>query len=135
MGCGRLSAGVVLCGWCAAAGALMAGEREPGEVIFDRCYACHSVRPDETGLTGPNLHGVLGRAVASAPDFDYSTALAALSARGYRRWTRAALDAFISSPEDFVPGTSMTFVGLPDPKQRADLIAWLARTSAGRREE
>jgi cytochrome c2 len=93
------------------------------------------VVPGETGLSGPNLSGVVGRAVASAPEFDYSDALEALPARGYERWTRTTLDAFITSPEDLAPGTTMTFVGMSDPKERTDLIAYLARTGAGSGEE
>jgi cytochrome c len=126
-----LPASVALLSLCDAAGALGGDRAERGEAIFNKCYACHSVVPGETGLTGPNLSGVVGRAVASAPDFDYSDALEALPMRGYQRWTEAALDAFITSPEDFAPGTTMTFVGIRDPGERADLIAWLARTDAG----
>src|SRR5262245_46908852 len=96
----RLAAGVALIGLCGAAGAPAAGDAERGEVIFKKCYACHSVVPGETGLTGPNLSGVVGRAVASAPDFEYSRALGALPARGYGTWTEATLHAFIRSPED-----------------------------------
>ncbi|MGH6901919.1 MAG: c-type cytochrome [Geminicoccaceae bacterium] len=132
---GWLPAGVALLSLCGAAGTLAAADVERGEVIFKKCYACHSVLPGETGLTGPNLFGVVGRAVASAPDFDYSDALEALPARGYDTWTRAVLDAFLRSPEELVPGTTMTFVGMPDPKERADLIAWLARTGVGSGEE
>ena len=110
-------------------------DAERGEVIFKKCYGCHSVRPGETGLTGPNLFGVVGRAVASAQEFEYSDALEALPMQGYRRWTEAALDAFLTSPEDFAPGTTMTLVGMPDPRERADLIAWLARRGAGSGEE
>lgn len=125
---GRLAAGVALLSLCGALGARAAGDVERGEVIFKKCYACHSVVPGETGLAGPNLSGVVGRAVASAPEFGYSDALEALPARGYGTWTRATLDAFITAPEDLAPGTSMTFAGMPDPKERADLIAYLART-------
>jgi cytochrome c len=118
-----------------AAGMLRAGDVEQGEVVFQKCYACHSVLPGETGLTGPNLFGVVGRAVASAPDFAYSAALERLPAQGYRVWTEAALDAYLRSPEDFAPGTAMTFVGLPDPAERADVIAYLARAGNGRAGE
>ena len=114
---------------------LRAGDVEQGEVVFQKCYACHSVVPGETGLTGPNLFGVVGRAVASARDFDYSAALEGLPAEGYRVWTEAALDAYLRSPEDFAPGTAMTFVGLPDPDERADVIAYLAAARDGRAEE
>jgi cytochrome c len=125
-----LPAGGALIRLCGAAAALAADDVERGEVIFKKCYACHSVVPGETGLTGPNLSGVVGRAVASAPDFEYSRALEALPARGYGIWTRATLDAFLASPEDFAPGTAMTFVGMPDPLERADVIAYLARPRA-----
>jgi cytochrome c len=114
-----------------AAGAL-AGDAERGEVAFQKCYACHSVQAGETGLTGPNLSGVVGRAVASDADFAYSAALEALAARGYGTWTKAALDAFLTSPEEFAPGTAMTFVGMPSAEERADVIAYLAAHDAGR---
>ena len=84
-----MPAGVALVTICGAAGTLATGEAERGEVIFRKCYACHSVMPDETGLTGPNLFGVVGRAIASAPDFEYSDALEALPAQGYGIWTEA----------------------------------------------
>ena len=125
----------MLASLCGAAGVLAAGDVEQGEVVFQRCYACHSVVPGETGLTGPNLFGVVGRAVASAPDFEYSAALERLPARGYRVWTEAALDAYLRSPEGFAPGTAMTFVGLPDPDERAAVIAYLAAARDGRAEE
>jgi cytochrome c len=130
----------MLASLCGAAGALNAdvlrtGDVGQGEVVFQKCYACHSVVPGETGLTGPNLFGVVGRAVASAPDFEYSAALERLPAQGYRVWTEAALDAYLRSPEDFAPGTAMTFVGLPDPNERADVIAYLAAAEDGRAEE
>jgi cytochrome c len=133
-----LSAGAVLAGLVTpgiAAGAPGPGAAERGEVVFQKCYACHSVVPGETGLTGPNLFGVIGRAVASAPDFEYSAALEQLPAQGYPLWTEAALDAFLKSPEDFAPGTAMTFVGLADPDERADVMAYLAAARPGRGEE
>jgi cytochrome c2 len=130
----------MLASLCGAAGALNAdvlrtGDVGQGEVVFQKCYACHSVVPGETGLTGPNLFGVVGRAVASAPDFEYSAALERLPAQGYRVWTEAALDAYLRSPEDFAPGTAMTFVGLPDPDERAAVIAYLAAAEDGGAEE
>lgn len=118
----------------AALGTTAAAAADPqrGEVAFQKCYACHSVQPDETGLEGPNLAGVVGRAVASLPDFAYSTGLKALPGRGYSTWTKAALDAFLASPEEFAPGTAMTFVGMPDAQERADVIAYLASRGNGR---
>jgi cytochrome c len=127
-----MSAMVALGATAAAPAAGAAADPRRGEVAFQKCYACHSVQPDETGLEGPNLAGVVGRTVASAPDFAYSNGLKALPARGYKTWTQAALDAFLTSPEDFAPGTSMTFVGMRSAMERADVIAYLAGHDAGR---
>lgn len=133
----RAGAVAALCGVAGllAAGTPKAGDIERGEVVFQKCYACHSVLPGETGLTGPNLFGVVGRAVASVPDFEYSAALERLPAQGHRVWTEAALDVYLKSPEDFAPGTAMTFVGLPDAGERADVIAYLAAAQDGSAEE
>jgi cytochrome c len=103
-----------------------AGEVARGEVVFQKCYACHSVVPGETGLTGPNLFGVVGRPVASVAGFDYSAALEALPARGIPVWDESALDLFLESPDDVAPGTGMTLIGLRDPAERVDVIAYLA---------
>ena len=107
------------------AGVAWAGDPERGATVFQKCYACHSVVPGETGLTGPNLAGVVGRRVASAPGFEYSPALLALAARGEGVWTEGRLDAFLRDPEEVTPGTAMTFVGLREPAERADVIAFL----------
>ena len=54
-----------------------------------------------------------------------------LPARGYPVWTEAALDAFLRSLEESAPGTAMIFISLPDAKERADLMAYLAATRDG----
>jgi cytochrome c len=118
-----------------AAGPLRAGNVAQGEIVFQKCYAGHSVVPGEGGLKRPNLSGVVGRTVASVPGFEYSAALERLPAQGYRVWTEFALDAFLRSPEDFAPGTAMTFVGLPEPAERAAVIAYLAAARNGGAEE
>jgi cytochrome c len=112
----------------AAATLSAAGDPARGEAVFQKCYACHSVVPGETGLPGPNLAGVVGRSVASEPGFGYSPALVALAGQGGRIWTEAALDAFLREPEEVAPGTAMTFVGLSDAAERADVIAFLKQT-------
>jgi cytochrome c len=73
--------------------------------------------------------------VASERDFGYSDALKALPARGDGRWTKAMLDAFLAAPENFAPGTAMTFVELPDPKERTTVIGYLAKTRTGTGED
>jgi cytochrome c len=115
-----------------AAAALTAAAAAPrdevprGERAFQKCYACHSVRTKETGLSGPNLRGIVGRRIAAERGFDYSPALRAL-ARRHPRWTPRLLDRYVADPEAVAPGTSMSFHGMPNARERADLILWLRR--------
>lgn len=110
----------------AAAAAQPAGDVRRGERVFQKCYACHSVRPGENGLSGPNLRGIVGRRIAAERGFAYSPALRSL-ARRHRSWTPRLLDRFLADPEAVARGTTMTFHGIGSPHERADLIAWLRR--------
>ena len=105
------------------------GDATRGERVFQRCFSCHSVDPNETAqLQGPSLYRVVGRRAASVPGFTYSDAMKAKGAAGLV-WTTDALDRFISDPEAFVPGTPMVVLPpLSDAQERADLIAYLAST-------
>src|SRR5262245_56031028 len=103
------------------------GDAARGERVFQRCYACHSVDPDETAnLQGPSLFQVLGRPAARVAGFEFSDAMKAKGAAGLI-WTPEALDAFIADPEAFVPGTLMALPPLRREQDRADLVAYLAR--------
>ena len=95
-----------------------------GERAFQKCYACHSVDPAETGAEGPLLRGIVGRKVASLPDYGYSGAIRAYAA-GDERWSRERLDAFIADPQAVVPDNAMGFFGIADVDERGALIAWL----------
>lgn len=92
-----------------------------GAQIFDRkCSVCHDV----TGQTvsGPPLNGVVGRKVASVEGFPYSDAMRGLDGA----WTPALLDSYLVKPRRMLPGTAMSFGGLKEDTDRADLIAWLS---------
>ena len=52
-----------------------AGDLANGEAKFALCRSCHTIEPGGPNMTGPNLHGVFGRAAASAAEFKYSDAL------------------------------------------------------------
>lgn len=95
-----------------------------GAVAFQKCYACHSAEPGGDDLSGPNLHAIAGRPIASRPGFEYSPALT-IFARRHKRWNDALLDRFIADPEHLVPRTSMSFVGIKNGRERANLIAYL----------
>lgn len=105
-----------------------AGDPERGERAFQQCYACHSVDPEEIDLPGPNLAGVLGRRAGTWARFEYSPAMRAAGRERGLVWTRATLDAYLTDPQAFLPGTSMAYVGLREPSVRADVIAYLARS-------
>lgn len=94
-----------------------------GERVFNKCKACHKM--DGSNGTGPHLDGVVGRAVASVGGFSYSDAMIAHGGD----WTPEALDAFLENPRSNVNGTKMTFSGLKDIEDRANIIAYLAANS------
>ncbi|MCB6178693.1 cytochrome C [Rhodobacter sp. Har01] len=86
-----------------AAAPALAGDPAAGEAEFKKCKACHSiVAPDGTeiqkgGKTGPNLYGVVGRPVASDPDFKYGDGIKAAGATG-AVWDQAAIAAYVVDP-------------------------------------
>jgi cytochrome c len=92
-----------------------------GENSAKKCLACHTFDKGGRNLVGPNLWGVIGRAKASVSGFNYS---AALKAKG-GEWTIEDLNHFIANPKGMIPGTNMTFAGVPRASERADLIAYL----------
>lgn len=93
-----------------------------GARLFTRCSACHSVGQGAPDLGGPNLHGVIGAEIGqNRPRFAYTAALQKVGGR----WTRARMDAWLTNPQRFAPGTAMAYPGLVDPLDRADVIAYL----------
>jgi cytochrome c len=95
------------------------------EIAHNVCTSCHSLDKGQPDATGPNLYGVVGGPVIKSPTFNYSSAMKKFGGD----WTFDRLWHFLAGPRDFLPGTAMTFIGLPKEKERADVIAWL-RTNA-----
>ncbi|MGB6389108.1 MAG: c-type cytochrome, partial [Methyloceanibacter sp.] len=100
---------------------VVAGDPTKGEAAAAVCKVCHSVDKGAPSPIGPNLYGVVGRDIASVEGFNYSPALKAKEGD----WTFEEIDAFMHKPMEFAPGTLMAFPGLPDPKQRGDVLAFL----------
>ncbi len=106
-----------------------AGDPAKGQQVYQsQCAACHSTSPGVT-LFGPSLADVYGKPAASMKGYSYSPALAGAKLV----WTADALDKFLTAPMTDVPGTKMPFAGLPDPTQRADVIAYLAQLAKAHR--
>jgi cytochrome c len=92
-----------------------------GEKLFSKCKSCHTVNAGGANGSGPNLHGTMGKAVASHPGFAYS---AELKAHG-GSWDWDTMDAWLKNPKSYVPGTNMGFAGLPKVEERAAIAAYL----------
>lgn len=99
------------------------GDPVAGKKIFMRCVACHAVQPGAGAKMGPNLAGVVGRKSGLAPGFKYSAAMQ----KAKLTWNDATLDKWLTKPSALVPGTSMAFPGLPNPADRANVIAYLKK--------
>lgn len=94
---------------------------ENGQRKFALCRSCHTITEGGPNMTGPNLYGVFGRTAGTAEKFNYSDAV---KAAGFK-WDPAHLDKWLTDPRADLPGNRMTFVGLKDPKDRTDVIAYL----------
>jgi cytochrome c len=105
----------------AASTAQAAGSAATGAVMFNRCAICHDNHKNGITKIGPNLFGVVGRMAGTSPGFSYSSAM---KSAGFA-WSDAKLDAYITSPQQVVPGNKMAFAGISNAGQRADLIAYL----------
>ena len=94
---------------------------EKGANAAKKCAACHTFGKGEPNRVGPNLYGVVGRPKGTEGGFDYS---GAMKGKG-GNWTVEDLNAFLTNPKAFVPGTKMTFAGVTRGSERADVIAFL----------
>lgn len=92
-----------------------------GEQMFKQCTACHTINQGGASGIGPNLYASVGKPHGHVPGFAYSDALKGVPGN----WTFDALDAWLTSPRKYAPGTKMTFAGIANPQDRANLIAYL----------
>lgn len=105
-----------------------AGDPKRGAQVFQACMACHSVKPGEH-LTGPSLAGIWNRKAGTVEGFlQYSDALKQADVA----WNETTLEKWLANPEQFVSGSSMTFPGLRESKDRQDVIAYLQAVSEGK---
>jgi cytochrome c len=100
---------------------------ENGRQIAQRqCAACHTFNEGGRNGVGPNLYGIVGAKHAHAEGFNYSAALRGMADKP---WTYEALNAWIANPRAYAPGNRMSYSGLANTQQRADLIAYLRSIS------
>ena len=94
---------------------------EKGASLAKACGACHNFEKGAAAKVGPPLWGVVGRQVAEVPGFNYSEAIKGKGGD----WTLDKINAFITSPKGYAPGTKMTYAGEGDPQRRADILDYL----------
>lgn len=91
-----------------------------GANLYDElCAECHSLKPGKH-KKGPSLAGVFGRPAATMDDFEYSDGLK----KSGVTWTADKLDAYLAEPKKTYPDIKMKFDGMPNAKDRADLIGF-----------
>jgi cytochrome c len=92
-----------------------------GQATFNKCTACHTVDKGGPNQLGPNLWGMLGEPIGKGHGFAFSPALAEKGGT----WTWTTMGEWLKSPKGFAPGTKMTFAGIGNPQDRANVIAFL----------
>ncbi len=119
-----LSAAAVLA--LASSSAFAAGDPEAGAKVFTKCAACHKVGPGAKNGVGPELNGLAGRHSGSVAGYAYSDA----NKNSGITWTDAKFKEYITAPQKVVPGTKMTFPGLPNEADRDNVWAYLSQFKA-----
>lgn len=97
------------------------GNPAKGETVFLRCAQCHTANKGDGNGLGPNLFGVVGRKAALLPSFPYSEPLR----NAHIVWSEDMLKKWVAGPQKVVPGTRMSFVGLSNPEDVRNVVAYL----------
>jgi cytochrome c len=92
-----------------------------GQQVFNKCAACHNAEKGGANQLGPNLWDIIGEPIGQGKGFAFTDALAKKGGT----WNWDNLSQWLSNPKAFAPGTKMTFAGLSNPQDRADVIAFL----------
>jgi cytochrome c len=95
-----------------------------GKQVATKCQSCHNLDQGGPNMTGPNLYGVLGRQPGTHPGFAYSDAMKAFGQK-QKIWDFEHVNDFVTSPQNYIDGTKMTFVGLKQRQDRINVIAYL----------
>jgi cytochrome c len=101
--------------------AYQSADLDNGQAKFAICKTCHNVAKGAGDMTGPNLYGVFGRKAGTSPGFNYSDGMKTLGIT----WDADSLNKWIANPHAMVASTKMTYIGLPDAKDRIDVVAYL----------
>ena len=107
-------------------GLIAAADAAKGEAIAKKCVTCHDFTSANANKVGPGLYGVIGRVSGTHEGFAYSAPMKEHA----KAWSFEELNHFIANPKAYIPGTKMTFAGVPKVEERAALLAWLRNQAA-----
>jgi len=107
---------------------LASADAAKGASSVKKCQSCHNFGEGEPNKQGPHLYGVVDRLEGSVDGFAYSDALLAHNAAG-DVWSYENLNAFLTKPSEYAPGTKMNFAGIRTPEERANILAYLQTLS------
>jgi len=106
---------------------------EAGEKTFNKCKSCDQVGENAKNRIGPTLNGIVGQPAGLVEGFRYSDALLdggdALLDGGIV-WNEPTLAAYLANPRTAVPESRMSFAGLRNDEEIANVIAYLATYAA-----
>jgi cytochrome c len=95
-----------------------------GQAQIKKCTACHTFEQGGKNGVGPNQWELFGAALGHRTDYSYSETIKAMQAKGMK-WDEQTLSDFLANPKKFAPGNKMSFAGMKNPQDRANLIAYL----------
>jgi cytochrome c len=120
---GGIAAALAL-GLCAGGAKADTADPQRGAEVFALCSGCHTVGAEADNGVGPHLNGIFGRRAAGIEGFAYSASMQRAGAEGLT-WSYETLEAYLENPRALVSGTRMSFDGLDDAQEVADVMAYL----------
>jgi cytochrome c len=100
--------------------ALAQGDAAAGKKLYQAtCVGCHG-DAKTAPTTGPSLAGLIGRKAGTSAGGVISRA----NTESRIVWDEKTLDQYLAAPSEKIHGTIMP-IGVKNPKERADLIAYL----------
>ena len=100
---------------------LPAAKPPDGATLFkQQCATCHTTNLSDPIRQGPSLFGIVGRRAGTTDGFHYSAGFG----KADFVWDDARLDAWITNPQEMLPGSVMAY-RQAKPEIRAAIIAYL----------
>ena len=100
---------------------LPAAKPPDGATLFkQQCATCHTSNETDPVRQGPSLFNLVGRRAGTVDGFKYSAGFA----KADFVWDEARMDAWITNPQEMIPGSVMAY-RQARPEVRAAIIAYL----------